>query len=64
MIVNLEKEDLEKLSWKEDDKVDYLTKGEVGIIRMIDHFKNHLIANEQFPSDAGTFRYNTITQEA
>lgn len=37
MIVNLEKDDLEKLSWKEDDKVGHLTKGEVGITRMIDH---------------------------
>ena len=31
---------------------------------MIEHCENHLIANEQFPSDAGTFRCNTITQEA
>ena len=35
MIVNLEKEDLEKLSWKENDLVDHLTKGEVGLIRMV-----------------------------
>ena len=31
---------------------------------MIDHYKSHLIANGQFPSDAGMFRYNTITLEA
>ena len=64
LIVNLEKKDLEELSWKEGDKVDYLKKGEVGLIRMIDHCKNHLTANKQFPSDEGTCRHNTITQEA
>ena len=44
MVVNLEKEDIEKLSWKEDDLVDRLTKGKVGIIRIVEHCKNHLIS--------------------
>ena len=61
MIVNLEKEDLEKLSWKENDLVDHLMKGEVGLIRMVEYYKNHLISTGQFPSKALTFRYNTIT---
>ena len=52
MIVNLEKEDLEKLSWKENDLVDHLTKGEVGLIRIVEHCKNHLISTGQFPSEA------------
>ena len=64
MIVNLEKEDLEKLLWKENDLVDHLTKCEVGLIRMVEHYKNHLISTGQFPPEASTFRYNTITQES
>ena len=64
VIANLEKEDLEKLSWKENDLVDQLTKGEVGIIRMVAHYKNYLISTGQFPPEASTFRCNTISQES
>ena len=63
-IINLEKEDLKELSWKEGDVVDHLTKGEIGLIRMVEHYKNHLITTGQFPSEASIFRYNTITQES
>ena len=64
IIVILEKEDLEKISWKENDLVNHLTKGEVGIFRMVEHHKNHLISTWQFPPEASTFRYNTIIQES
>ena len=56
------KEDLKDLFCVEDDgTVLRLKKHEIGNIRMLVHYQQHLAANGLFPEDITTFRINSIT---
>ena len=64
-VVELSKEDLESVTWKDDNSyLSSLINNEVGdILNLMQHIE-HLKQKGEFPSEAHNFRHNIITQES
>lgn len=61
-LLRYSKEDLKDLSIAEaDGKVVKLDKWEIGDIRMLAHYQQHLSANGLLPDNITTFCFNSIT---
>ena len=64
-ILKLYKENLESLTWKEDNRdISSLMKFEVGEIHNLMRYVEHIKQKGEFPSETSKFRFNTITQES
>ena len=58
------KEELQELFCIEDDgTIHYLQRHETGDVRMLLHYKSHIVANELLPEDTYTFKFNSISRK-
>lgn len=62
-MIYLQKSELESLSYCQDDKnVMRFTSGEVGRIRILNHYLKHLQDEGKFPEDKESFRFNSVSR--
>ena len=58
-----DKAELEKLTHEDEEGIFYLEDYEINKMRMLLHYRSHLVATGKFPEDADSFRCNTMPKK-